>query len=225
MSRHLLALLALLLLSLALAALALGRAPELVVRQEFADAPAPPLAEGRRLSQTIVAAADDLAFIELLLGTYMTTPDGQLNVTLRLLGAPDGTAVTLAEWVLPGGRIEDNEWRRFHLPWPRDVPAGSVLEMELYRDEPGGRPVTVWTGTGDPYPPGELTVREADGTVTAGGSDMAFRAGYRRSRMEAARARLQSTGLPVPVAGSLLVGLFALPMAFIYTYRLVLAER
>jgi hypothetical protein len=54
---------------------------------------------------------------------------------------------------------------------------------------------------------------------------MSFRAAYRRSRLEAARARLESTGYPAAVAGTVLVALFALPMAFLYTYRLALTGR
>lgn len=203
--------------SLALAAVALCRAPDLVVSQELADEPAPPLEGGRRVSQTFTAAADGLDYLELRLATYESTPEGRLQVVLRELGSSDNP---VADWSLPGRAIEDNDWHRFELPWVGGVAAGSVLEVELSRDQPEGRPVTVWTGTGDPYREGALSV---DGQAIGG--DMAFRAGYQRACSEAAQARLAGTGYRPAVAAALLVGLFALPLAFLYTYRLTLSGR
>jgi hypothetical protein len=201
--------------SLALGTLVLCADTSLLQSQLRAEVAGPPLQDGARMVQTIPARRGTLVGIDVLLATFATTADGTLRARVSLLRESESAPrpLVLAEWSRMASAVRDNEWHQLPLDVPQRLDEGDTLLLELWRDDVGGHPVTAWTSAGDAVPSGELV---EGGTPVD--RDLAFRVHYERACREAARDRLASTGLEVPLAGLLFLGVFALPMAFLYTY-------
>lgn len=218
------------------------------LRPSRADAPAPALDGGRVIAQTFIPPTDGLEAISLRLATYRQEVDGDVRVELRgpmdiaeggdgrsagttggrnddqgggrndgrsddLSADPANPAALIAEWSVPGPSIEDTQWRRFPLPAPIDGIAGSELEVVLVRSKAGGNPPTVMLSEGDLYPAGRLRV---DGEPLDGDLDLLLE--FRPGRIGRAAYLLSRTGYPAPLALSLVIGLVASALGFLYRF-------
>ncbi len=184
-----------------------------ILQPSRSDIPGPSLDAGRMISQTFVAPTDGLEAVSLRLATYRQVVDGSVEVELwgPIGDGGIGPGPLIAEWTVDGPTIEDTLWRRLQLPSPVDGIAGRTLMISVVRPESGGNAPTVMLSEGDIYPAGAMSV---DGAPVDG--DLDFRLEFQAGRIGRAAYLLGQTGYPAAVAATLVVGLVAGALTFLY---------